>query len=63
MAATDLAANEKLDRTSSVFSTLLDDFETTPGNARAPSNFILSWMKIRIVLFDGTLIPTVVTGK
>lgn len=63
MAAMDLAGNEKLDRTSSVFSTLLDDFETTPGNARTPSNFILSCMKIRIVLFDGTLIPTVVTGK
>lgn len=31
MAAMDPVGNEKLGRTSSVFSTLLDDFETTPG--------------------------------
>lgn len=34
MAATDPVGNEKLGRTSSVFSTLLDDFETTPGIMR-----------------------------
>lgn len=31
MAAMDPVGNEKQGRTSSVFSTLLDDFETTPG--------------------------------
>lgn len=40
-AAMDPVGNEKLGRTSSVFSTLLDDFETTPGITNA-SRFIES---------------------